>query len=384
MKQDELLSSISADIEVRDLWRAIKHMENYLALHPHQINSDRLFAIKTDYQMMMDYWRKGYKDPQQPQQYEKLLHRMYVLYANVTTNARVLQSPLLASLLMKVHMSPRDWSIQVVREQLESFVSDIAMLDLEPKHTAQERRKNLHRQHHQLLSELFAYILTADLWSDGQGEEIEQLLLSPTVDSFDQQVIISASGGIKIVALFLTMLTCIVLGMGVPTTANYVIMATTCAPVLIRMGIPSIAAHMFVFYFGIVADITPPVALAAYAGSAIAHASPMKTGVNATKLAIAAFIIPYMLALNPAMVFVDTTALEVISIVITSLAGMFGLSMALEGFYHGGLSALLRIVSAVGGLLLIYPGLATDLVGLLLVGGVIAFQLLREKKAAAA
>lgn len=192
MKQDELLSSISADIEVRDLWRAIKHMENYLALHPHQINSDRLFAIKTDYQMMMDYWRKGYKDPQQPQQYEKLLHRMYVLYANVTTNARVLQSPLLASLLMKVHMSPRDWSIQVVREQLESFVSDIAMLDLEPKHTAQERRKNLHRQHHQLLSELFAYILTADLWSDGQGEEIEQLLLSPTVDSFDQQVIISA------------------------------------------------------------------------------------------------------------------------------------------------------------------------------------------------
>ncbi|MDO4991119.1 MAG: TRAP transporter permease [Eubacteriales bacterium] len=197
-------------------------------------------------------------------------------------------------------------------------------------------------------------------------------------------VIIGASGGYKIVALFLTMLTCIVLGMGVPTTANYVIMATTCAPVLIRMGIPSIAAHMFVFYFGIVADITPPVALAAYAGSAIAHASPMKTGVNATKLAIAAFIIPYMLALNPAMVFVDTTAIEVISIVITSLAGMFGLSMALEGFYHGSLSAVLRVISAVGGLLLIYPGLATDLVGLLLVGGVIAFQLLREKKAAAA
>jgi hypothetical protein len=86
-------------------------------------------------------------------------------------------------------------------------------------------------------------------------------------------------------------------------------MATTCAPVLIRMGIPSIAAHMFVFYFGIVADITPPVALAAYAGAAIAHGSPMKTGVNATKLAIAAFIIPYILALNPAMVFVNTTAL---------------------------------------------------------------------------
>ena len=185
-------------------------------------------------------------------------------------------------------------------------------------------------------------------------------------------------------ALFLTMLTCIVLGMGVPTTANYVIMATTCAPVLIRMGIPSIAAHMFVFYFGIVADITPPVALAAYAGAAIAHGSPMKTGVNATKLAIAAFIIPYMLALNPAMVFVDTTVIEVVSIVVTSLAGMFGLSMALEGFYRGSLPAALRVVSAVGGLMLIYPGLATDLAGLLLVGGVIVFQLLKEKKAAAA
>ena len=197
-------------------------------------------------------------------------------------------------------------------------------------------------------------------------------------------IIIGASGGYKIVALFLTMLTCIILGMGVPTTANYVIMATTCAPVLIRMGIPSIAAHMFVFYFGIVADITPPVALAAYAGSAIAHASPMKTGINATKLAIAAFIIPYILALNPAMVFVDTTVIQVISIVITSLAGMFGLSMALEGFFRGSLNFPLRIVAAVGGLLLIYPGVATDLVGLLLVGGIIALQILREKKAAAA
>jgi TRAP transporter 4TM/12TM fusion protein len=197
-------------------------------------------------------------------------------------------------------------------------------------------------------------------------------------------IIIGASGGYKIVALFLTMLTCIILGMGVPTTANYVIMATTCAPVLIRMGIPSIAAHMFVFYFGIVADITPPVALAAYAGAAIAHGSPMKTGVNATKLAIAAFIVPYILALNPAMVFVDTTVLEVIAIVITSLVGMFALSMALEGYFHGPLQALLRIVVAAGGLMLIYPGTVTDLAGLVLVGIVIALQILKAKKAAAA
>ena len=197
-------------------------------------------------------------------------------------------------------------------------------------------------------------------------------------------VIIGASGGYKIVALFLTMLTCIILGMGVPTTANYVIMATTCAPVLIRMGIPSIAAHMFVFYFGIVADITPPVALAAYAGAAIAHGNPMKTGVNATKLAIAAFIIPYILALNPAMVFVDTTAIEVVSIVVTSLVGMFALSMALEGFYRGTLPVLFRVVAAVGGLMLIYPGILTDVIGVLLVGAVIAVQIMKDKKTAKA
>ena len=110
----------------------------------------------------------------------------------------------------------------------------------------------------------------------------------------------------------------------------------------------------------------------------------MKTGVNATKLAIAAFIVPYILALNPAMVFVNTTALEVVLIVLTSLVGMFALSMALEGFYRGTLPALLRIVVAVGGLMLIYPGALTDVIGLVLVGGVIAFQVLREKKAARA
>ena len=116
--------------------------------------------------------------------------------------------------------------------------------------------------------------------------------------------IIRIAGDHLIVALFFTMICCIVLGMGVPTTANYCIMASTCAPILIKMGVPTIAAHFFVFYFGIVADITPPVALAAYAGSAIAKSDPMKTGVNATRLAIAAFIVPYVFAMDPTMMFV--------------------------------------------------------------------------------
>ena len=193
-------------------------------------------------------------------------------------------------------------------------------------------------------------------------------------------IIVGVSGGRLIVALFLTMLTCIILGMGVPTTANYVIMATTCAPVLIRMGVPGIAAHMFVFYFGIVADITPPVALAAYAGSAIAGGSPMKTGFNATRLAIAAFIIPYVMALNPAMVFVDTTALEVVEIVVTSLVGMYGLSMALEGYCRSELGWPLRLLAAAGGLCLIYPGLVSDALGLGAVGVAVAISLVQSRR----
>jgi len=131
--------------------------------------------------------------------------------------------------------------------------------------------------------------------------------------------IVALAGNQVIIALFLTMLCCIVLGMGVPTTANYCIMAATCAPILVRMGVPNIAAHFFVFYFGIVADLTPPVALAAYAGAAIAQANPMKTAITSTKLAIGAFIVPYIFALNPAMLFIDTSISEIITITITSL-----------------------------------------------------------------
>ena len=192
--------------------------------------------------------------------------------------------------------------------------------------------------------------------------------------------IVTLAGNQVIIALFLTMICCIVLGMGVPTTANYCIMAATCAPILVRMGVPQIAAHFFVFYFGIVADLTPPVALAAYAGAAIAQANPMKTAVTATKLAIAAFIVPYVFALNPAMLFIDTTPWEVVLICITSVVGIFGVSAALEGYFLHHMPAWQRVLSAVGGLLLIYPGLVTDLVGLGLVGTVLVLQFLTRKK----
>ena len=192
--------------------------------------------------------------------------------------------------------------------------------------------------------------------------------------------IVQLAGNQVVVALFLTMLCCIVLGMGVPTTANYCIMAATCAPILIRMGVPALAAHFFVFYFGIVADLTPPVALAAYAGAAIAQANPMKTAFTATKLAIGAFIVPYVFALNPAMLFIDTTAGEVILICITSFVGIFAVSSALEGYFLHHMRWYERIVSVIGGLLLIYPGVVTDVIGLGLVAVVLVAQILTRKK----
>ena len=191
--------------------------------------------------------------------------------------------------------------------------------------------------------------------------------------------IVALANGKVFIALFLTMLCCIVLGMGVPTTANYCIMAATCAPILVRMGVPMVAAHFFVFYFGIVADLTPPVALAAYAGAAIAGANPMKTALQATKLAIGAFIVPYIFALNPAMLFVDTTAGEVILIVITSLIGMFGVASGLEGYMFRAAAWWERLMAVAGGLLLIYPGLVTDMIGLALVGLVVVIQFLEKR-----
>lgn len=176
------------------------------------------------------------------------------------------------------------------------------------------------------------------------------------------------------------MLCCIVLGMGVPTTANYCIMASTTAPILITLGIPKIAAHFFVFYFGIVADITPPVALAAYAGSAIAKSNPMKTGVNATKLAIAAFIVPYIFAYTPTMLLLDQGVLNAIQIIITSILGIFGVAASLNGFVFTKVAWPIRILFALGGLTLLVPTTLTDIIGLAVVLGLLLLQYLLSRR----
>ena len=195
--------------------------------------------------------------------------------------------------------------------------------------------------------------------------------------------IVALSAGHVIVALFLTMICCIILGMGVPTTANYCIMAATCAPILMdpSLGVSKMAAHFFVFYFGIVADITPPVALAAYAGAAIAKSNPMKTGLTATKLAIAAFIVPYVFAFSPQMLFIDVSGpIEIVQICISALCGLFGVAAALNGFFIRKIPTLLRLILFVGGLCMIIPGTITDIAGLVMIALIALYQHMMEKR----
>ncbi|ADU31223.1 TRAP transporter permease [Evansella cellulosilytica] len=193
--------------------------------------------------------------------------------------------------------------------------------------------------------------------------------------------LINMAGDSLFLLLFFTMFACILLGMGLPTTANYVVTATMAAPALIQFGIEPIAAHFFVFYFGIVADITPPVCLAAYAGSGIAKANPMKAGVTAFKLAIAAFIIPYVFVYNPVLLLQDATLLTLIPVLITALLGMAAISAAMMNYFVYNPIWYERILLFAAGIMLIVPeNLPVELAGLALLVLVGIIQWLRKKK----
>jgi len=191
--------------------------------------------------------------------------------------------------------------------------------------------------------------------------------------------LIALAGGLKLPTLIFTMLASLVLGMGVPTTANYLITSTITAPAVVQLGVPVLAAHFFAFYFGIVADITPPVALAAYAGSAIARGNPFKTGLIATRLAIAAFIIPYIFAFNPTILLIGATPLRIVQVLTTSLVGMLGVGAAMEGYLLGPAKLWERLLYLAGGLLLIDPGFVTDIIGIVLILTAIMLQRIRRK-----
>lgn len=207
--------------------------------------------------------------------------------------------------------------------------------------------------------------------------------------------LVSLAGGKLFLTLIFTMLASIILGMGAPTTANYLITSTITAGAIIQLGVQPLAAHMFAFYFGIIADITPPVALAAIAGAAIAKARPMKTAFNATKLAIGAFIIPYMFVYNSQMLMIDASIGRILFIIITALIGMFGLSVALEGYgfnftgiLHNSqkskglvitLDVIERVLFAVAGILCVIPETKSDIIGLIMTAVLIAYQLISKR-----
>ncbi|OQP08236.1 C4-dicarboxylate ABC transporter [Geobacillus sp. 47C-IIb] len=192
--------------------------------------------------------------------------------------------------------------------------------------------------------------------------------------------LVDLSNGILILTLFFTMLTSLILGMGSPTTANYVITSTIAAPAIIASGVPELAAHLFVFYFGIIADITPPVALAAFAAAGISGGKPLRTGVNASKLAISAFIIPYMFVLSPALLMIDTTIPNLIWVVFSAFVGMLAISTGMIGFWYRKLNILERAMAVVTGLLLIYPEKISDIVGLVLFAAMFAIQYAAGKR----
>ena len=207
--------------------------------------------------------------------------------------------------------------------------------------------------------------------------------------------LVSLAGGKLFLTLIFTMLASIILGMGAPTTANYLITSTITAGAIIQLGVQPLAAHMFAFYFGIIADVTPPVALAAIAGAAIAKARPMKTAFNATKLAIGAFIIPYMFVYNSQMLMIDASIGRILFIIATALIGMFGISVALEGYgfnftgiLHGTdkpaalvrtLDAVERLLFATGGLLCVIPETRSDIIGLIMMAVLITYQLIARR-----
>ncbi|MFS0556180.1 TRAP transporter permease [Brevibacillus sp. 179-C9.3 HS] len=192
--------------------------------------------------------------------------------------------------------------------------------------------------------------------------------------------LIDLAGGQLLLTLFFTMIASLILGMGTPTTANYIITSTIAAPALIQLGVPDIAAHMFTFYFGIVADITPPVALAAFAASGIAKSKPIQTGVESTRLSIAAFMAPYIFVISPALLLINTTLAESIWVMFTSTVGMIGVGAGLIGFWMSKLNILERILAVAGGVLAVIPGIETDIAGFILLALVFSLSYYKARK----
>lgn len=203
--------------------------------------------------------------------------------------------------------------------------------------------------------------------------------------------LVKLAGGSILITLVFVMIASLILGMGAPTTANYVITSTIAAPAIIALLAPDVpasaaplivvlSAHFFVFYFGIIADITPPVALAAFAASGISGGDPIRTGVNSAKLAIAAFIIPYMIVFSPALLMIDVTLGQIVWVVFTALMGMIAIGVGVIGYWYRPINWIERIILLAAGLAMIYPESLSDTMGLIVFAIMFAIQWMTKNK----
>jgi len=192
MTKNHALDAVYGWLLKRNLSEALTAMEGYLSSYTGGQDADRLYALQADFQLMSDYWKRGFKDPQLPQLYDNLLRRLYVLYADAAMSYQIKHSAYLSSVHAHLTLSSHDWTLQALKEALEEFVTASAMLALEPEHTQAEKKKALHRQHQQLIADWFGRLWLSAIWNEGQASAMEEILLSPTIDTNDQQVLISA------------------------------------------------------------------------------------------------------------------------------------------------------------------------------------------------
>ena len=203
--------------------------------------------------------------------------------------------------------------------------------------------------------------------------------------------LVKLAGGSILITLFFVMIASLILGMGAPTTANYVITSTIAAPAIIALLAPDVpasaapiivvlSAHFFVFYFGIIADITPPVALAAFSAAAISGGDPIKTGIHSAKLAIAAFIIPYMIIFSPALLMIDVTVWEIIWVVFTAMMGMIAIGAGVIGYWYRPINWIERIILIAAGVAMIYPESLSDTIGLIVFAIMFVIQWMTRNK----
>lgn len=192
MADNDVLGRVAGALSRGNCGEAIEEMKVYLSAWPEPQTAEKLSQISSDYDMMAGYWRQGFRDPQLEKLYSQMLQRLYVLYANVRHHQRMKVSPYQYSLFTRVRKGSRDWTLASIRQEMEGFVSDVALLELTPDHKRQEKSAEIYRRHQQQMNQLFEYVVTSRQWTDRVGAEFEEMMVSPTIDTVDQQLVVAS------------------------------------------------------------------------------------------------------------------------------------------------------------------------------------------------